>query len=85
MNLLTLQHTAAGTVTRNLTSYGSVDGALSALYQSMRSSINAPEILSITALLIDDNGHVAKCERWAREVEEENATIAPTENSAQFG
>lgn len=81
MNLLTLQHTTAGTVTRNLTSYGSNDGALSALYQSMRSSINATEILSITALLIDDNGYVAKCEKWAREVAEEE----PTENSAQIG
>ena len=70
MNLLTLQHTTAGTVTRSLTSYGSNDGALSALYQSMRASINAPEILSITALLIDDNGYVAKCEKWAREVVE---------------
>lgn len=69
MNLLTLQHTTAGTCARNLTSYGSNDGALSALYQSMRASINAPEILDITALLIDDNGRVAKCERWARETE----------------
>ena len=83
MNLLTLQHTTAGTVSRNLTSYGSVDGALSALYQAMRSSINATEILNITALLIDDNGYVAKCERWAREVEEANTD--PTENSAQLG
>jgi hypothetical protein len=83
MNLLTLQHTTAGTVSRNLTSYGSNDGALSALYQSMRSSINAPEILSITALLISDDGYVAKCERWAREVAEE--TTEPTENSAQLG
>lgn len=85
MNLLTLQHTAAGTVSRSLTSYGSNDGALSALYQAMRSSINATEILSITALLIDDNGRVEKSERWAREVEEETATIQPTENSAQLG
>jgi hypothetical protein len=83
MNLLTLQHTTAGTVSRNLTSYGSNDGALSALYQSMRSSINAPEILSITALLISDDGYVAKCERWAREVAEK--TTEPTENSAQLG
>lgn len=70
MNLLTLQHTTAGVCARNLTSYGSNDGALSALYQSMRASINAPEIADITALLIDDNGRVAKCEKWAREVVE---------------
>lgn len=81
MNLVTLQHTTAGTVARSLTSYGSNDGALSALYQSMRASINAPEILSITALLIDDNGYVAKCEKWAREVAEEK----PTEDSTQIG
>ena len=81
MNLLTLQHTTAGVCTRNLTSYGSNDGALSALYQSMRASINAPEIADITALLIDDNGRFAKCEKWAREVAEEE----PTENSAQLG
>jgi hypothetical protein len=83
MNLLTLQHTTAGTCARNLTSYGSNDGALSALYQSMRASINAPEIADITALLIDDNGRVTKCEKWAREVAEE--TTEPTENSAQLG
>lgn len=70
MNLLTLQHTTAGVCSRNLTSYGSNDGALSALYQSMRASINAPEIADITALLIDDNGRVAKFEKWAREVVE---------------
>lgn len=70
MNLLTLQHTTAGTVARDLKSYGSTDGALSALYQSMRASINAPEIADITALLIDDNGRVTKCEKWAREVAE---------------
>jgi hypothetical protein len=49
----------------------------------MRASINAPEIVDITALLIDDNGRVAKCEKWAREVAEE--TTEPTENSAQLG
>lgn len=81
MNLLTLQHTTAGVCTRNLTSYGSKDGALSALYQSMRASINASEIADITALLIDDNGRFVKCEKWAREVAEEE----PTENSAQHG
>lgn len=81
MNLLTLQHTTAGTVSRSLTSYESNDGALSALYQSMRASINAPEILSITALLIYDNGRVAKCEKWAREIAEEE----PTESNTQLG
>lgn len=81
MNLLTLQHTTAGTVARSLTSYESNDGALSALYQSMRASINAPEILSVTALLIYDNGYVAKCEKWAREIAEEE----PTESSTQLG
>lgn len=74
MNLLTLQHTTLGVCARDLKSYGSDDGALSALYQSMRASINTPEIADITALLIDDNGRVAKCEKWAREVEtEENS------------
>lgn len=70
MNLLTLQHTTAGVCARSLTSYGSNDGALSALYQSMRASINAPEIADNTALLIDDNGRVVKCEKWVREVTE---------------
>lgn len=70
MNLLTLQHTTAGVCARNLTSYGSNDGALSALYQSVRASINASEIADITALLIDDDGRVTKCEKWAREVTE---------------
>ena len=68
MNLLTLQHTTAGVCARDLTSYGSNDGALSALYQSMRASINASEIAGITALLIDDDGRVTKCEKWVREV-----------------
>lgn len=81
MNLLTLQHTTSGTCARNLTSYGSNDGALSALYQSMRASINAPEIADITALLIDDDGRVTKCEKWTREVTEKEST----ENSTQIG
>lgn len=81
MNLLTLQHTTAGVCVRDLTSYGSKDGALSALYQSMRASINAPEIADITALLIEDNGRVVKCEKWAREVVE---TEENNDNSASL-
>lgn len=50
------------------------------LYQNMRASINAPEILDITALLIDDNGRVTKCERWERETE--TITIDTGENSS---
>lgn len=68
MNLITLQSLQNGTVARNLLAYGTNDAALSALYQSMRASIADTNIASVTCILMTDEGHISKCERWAREI-----------------
>ena len=78
MNLITLQALQNGTVARNLLSYGTNDGALSALYQSMRASIADTNIANVTCILMTDEGHIQKCERWVREVTPEPVT-APEE------
>lgn len=78
MNLITLQTLQNGTVARNLLAYGTNDGALSALYQSMRASIADENIANVTCILMTDEGHIQKCERWAREVAPEPVT-APEE------
>ena len=78
MNLITLQTLKTGVVARNLLSYGTNDAALSALYQSMRASIaDAANVASITCLLMDDSGHVGKCERWI------NTTVTPEPEEEQ--
>lgn len=71
MNLITLQTTKEGTVARSLLSYGTMDGALSALYQSMRASIADANIVKVVCLLIDDNGIFVKREAWERAEESE--------------
>lgn len=71
MNLITLQTTKEGTVARSLLSYGTTDGALSALYQSMRASIADTNISKVVCVLIDDDGYISKCERWERAEESE--------------
>lgn len=70
MNLITLQKTNEGTMARNLSSYGTDDGALSALYQGMRASINDTKIKSIVAMLISDDGVITKREFWERAEEQ---------------
>lgn len=78
MNLVTLQILKTGAVARNLLSYGTNDAALSALYQSMRASIaDAANVSSVTCLLMDDSGHIAKTERWT------NTAITPEPEEEQ--
>lgn len=84
MNLLTIAKLNDGTFARQLLAYATRDEALTALYMSIASGISNTSVMEYTAELISDNGHVAKCERWAREVEE-NTITDPTENSAQLG
>ena len=72
MNLITLQYNSkTGTTARNILSYGTDDAALSALYQSMRASINDTNIAKITAILMDDSGVTHKFESWQRVPEHE--------------
>lgn len=71
MNVVTFQKTKEGTVARNLLSYGTTDGALSALYQSMRASIADTNIASVTCLMMDDEGITTKREHWERAEESE--------------
>ena len=64
MNVLFLQTLQNGTVSRNLTSYGTRDLALIALYGGMRASIGDANIVKCVGEIITDDGAVIKCERW---------------------
>lgn len=70
MNLLTIAKLNDGTYARQLLAYSTRDEALTALYMSMASGISNADVVEYTAELINDNGYVPKCERWAREVAE---------------
>lgn len=66
MNVLFLQTNQNGTVSRNLTSYGTRDLALIALYGGMRASIGDTNLVKAVGEIITDDGAVIKCERWER-------------------
>ena len=68
MNVLFIQHLENGTVSRTLTHYADEDKALIGLYGGMRASINDTNIIKVVGELIDDDGHVSKCERYSRVV-----------------
>ena len=64
VNVLFLQTLQNGTVSRNLTSYGTRDLALIALYGGMRASIGDANVIKCVGEIITDDGAVIKCERW---------------------
>lgn len=66
MNLLTITKHNDGTYARELLNYATYDEALSALYMSLSSAIANENVLSQVAELIDDDGRVAKCERYLK-------------------
>lgn len=68
MNVLFFQHLESGAVSRTLTSYPDEPKALIGLYGGMRASINDTNIVKVIGELIDDDGHVSKCERYSRVV-----------------
>lgn len=71
MNLLLIQTAKDGTKARTLISFegdNAEDEAISRLYSecSYASATGSP-IAKIVAEIIDDEGHVKKCERWGKE------------------
>lgn len=64
MNLFTITTLKDGTFARELLNYPTYTEALTALYMALASAIANPDVNIYVAELIDDNGHVAKCERY---------------------
>lgn len=71
MNLITIQ-TVDGTVARSMLGYDTYEDALSALYSTMASSIANPNLSRAVCLLMSDDGHVDKCERFSRTIAKPN-------------
>lgn len=71
MNLITIQ-TVDGTVARSMLGYDTYEDALSALYSTMALSIANPNLSSAVCLLMSDDGHVDKSERFSRTIAKSN-------------
>lgn len=72
MNVLFLKTTATGAHERTITAYNTNDLALIALYGGMRACVGDANIVLAVGEMIDDSGHVVKCERYEREMPEES-------------
>lgn len=68
MNVLLIRTTKAGEVLRSLTPYSSYDTALSNFYDALRKAVADSNIVRAVAELINDEGRILKCERWAEQV-----------------
>ena len=71
MNLITIQ-TVDGTVARSMLGYDTYENALSALYSTMASSTANPNLSSAVCILMSDDGHVDKCEKFSRTIAKPN-------------
>ena len=69
MNVLLLRTYKNGSTERTITPFNTNELALINLYGNMRASIGDENCVSITCELVDDNGHVVKCDRYDRPVE----------------
>lgn len=66
MNLLTIAKLNDETYARQLVNHPTYDEALTALYMALASAIANENVSSYVAELIDDDGRVAKCERYLK-------------------
>lgn len=64
MNLLTIATLKDGTFARELLNYPNYTEALTALYMALASAIANPDCNIYVAELINDDGHVVKCEKY---------------------
>ena len=69
MNVLLLRTYKNGSTERTITSFNTNELALINLYGNMRASIGDENCVKVTCELVDDNGHVSKCERYERPIE----------------
>lgn len=72
MNVLLLRTYKNGNKERTVTPFDTPELALINLYGNMRASIGDENCAKVTCELIDDDGHVEKCERYIRPVTPEN-------------
>lgn len=68
MNVLLLREFKNGSKERTVTPFDTPELALINLYGNMRASIGDENCAKVTCELIDDDGHVSKCERYSRVV-----------------
>ena len=69
MNVLLLRTYKNGSTERTITPFNTNELALINLYGNMRASIGDENCVKVTCELVDDNGHVSKCERYERPIE----------------
>lgn len=69
MNVLALKTIKNGQHERTITPFNTNDLALINLYGTMRACVGDTNVTLAVAELIDDAGHVVKCERYERAVE----------------
>lgn len=70
MNVLLLRVFKNGSKERTVTPFNTLELALINLYGNMRASIGDENCVKVTCELVDDDGHVVKCERYERHIEE---------------
>lgn len=68
MNLITIQNLTDGTTARSFVNYESLTDATSALYTTMGYSVANEAVTSAICVLMDDNGVMAKREKWVRPI-----------------
>lgn len=73
VSVLTIQTMADGTRARVLTTYGDIDKALVGHWGGLRAAVNDPNCVKIVSEVINDDGHVEKCERWGEDPEPEES------------
>lgn len=78
MNVLLLRTYKNGSKERSVTPFDTIELALINLYGNMRASIGDENCVKVTCELVDDDGHVSKCERYERVV-----ILPPDENDKQ--
>lgn len=69
MNVLVLKTTQDDKHERTISSFGTNDLALINLYGTMRACVGDSNVRVAVAEMIDDSGHVVKCERFERPAE----------------
>lgn len=70
MNLLTIKTLNDGQIVRSLLNYSTEGEATSAMFYELWYSTSTDNVNKIVCELITDEGHIIKCERWERGMNE---------------
>ena len=68
MNLLTIKTMSDGQKIRSFLNYPSYNDALCAFYNELAYATASEDIVGVMVELIDDEGHVRKCEKYNKPV-----------------